>query len=173
MIEIELTKGYVAIVDKEDKSRVTAHKWTALVAKRKHGIVVYGYRRPGQRGNQATIYLHRFILDAPDGIPVDHINGNGLDCRRDNLRLATKRLNATNILRAMPPSGYRGVFFDKSRQLFRAEAGGCYIGRYTTAQEAARAYDKVALEEFGEFARLNFPDGDSVGHNRRVQCGKE
>ena len=161
MREIPLTQGYVAIGDDEDYECVSTHKWTALIAKRKHGTVVYGYRRENWDNSRrrwlGMVLLHRFVLDAPHGISVDHRDGNGLNCCRYNLRLATKRLNATNILRALPKSGYRGVFFDHERQLYRAEADKKYLGRYATAEEAARAYDIHALLVFGEFAKPNFP----------------
>lgn len=160
MREIPLTKGYVALVDDEDYARVAAHKWTALLAKRKDRTVVYGYRRENwdnaNRKWLTMIYLHRFIMETPDGIDVDHLDGNGLHCWRENLREATRSQNLANNRRRIGVTGYRGVALDRGVPF--AQISSKRIGTFKTVEAAARAYDKMAVERFGEFARLNFPD---------------
>jgi len=106
--------------------------------------------------------MHRVIL--PDAEEVDHINGNGLDNRRANLRPATGIENRRNRRRSRKnTSGYAGVSWDKVNRKWYAyiTADGRMraLGRFDTAEEAALARDRAALELHGEFARLNFPAG--------------
>lgn len=104
----------------------------------------------------------------PDG-DVDHINRDKLDDRWCNLRLATRSQNSANVaLRRHSTSGFIGVTFDKPRNKWRAQiridGRKVNLGRYVTAEEAARVYDAATLKEFGEFAELNFgsDNGDTV-----------
>jgi hypothetical protein len=127
--------------------------------------------------------IHRLVMDAPKGMDVDHINGNGLDNRKENLRICTRAQNMMNQkLKSHSASGYKGVQYTptqrykytskktgittvkeyKVKNPYRAYVGdgkGGHIscGRWATAEEAARARDKKALELHGEFALLNFP----------------
>ena len=108
--------------------------------------------------------MHRLITNAPKGLMVDHINHNGLDNRRKNLRLCTVSQNNRNrrpITRPNKGSKYKGVTFDKKRNLFKAEIQHnkkkYFLGRFKSQIKAAQAYDKKARELFGEFAYLNFP----------------
>lgn len=95
-------------------------------------------------------------MNPPEGLVVDHINGNKLDNRRSNLRICTQsqNLNGRNTNK-----GYIGVSWDKFRGKWKANIGKDYqkifLGRFDTAEEAARVYDEKAVELFGEFARLN------------------
>lgn len=109
--------------------------------------------------------MHRFILDAPHGMEVDHKNGDGLDCRRENMRLATRKQNAFNRKRpSVNTSGFKGVTLVKptGKWLAQIEVGGknMHLGTYESKIEAARAYDKAAIKYHGEFARLNFENSD-------------
>ncbi|MBU6408070.1 MAG: HNH endonuclease [Alphaproteobacteria bacterium] len=109
-----------------------------------------------------TIYLHRLIMKAPKGVTVDHINRDGLDNRKANLRLASQSENNANR-EVRNSTGFRGVV--KHRSKFRAfisaprtEARAHFhLGCFSTAEEAARAYDKAARARWGAFAQLNFP----------------
>lgn len=158
--EIPLSQGYVAIVDEADYARVSPHKWSASVM----GNQVYAVRGTSKKfPPRRTILLHRFLLDAPVGVLVDHRDGNGLNCQRSNLRLCSKSENMRN--RKHPKqntSGYKGVCWDKRRQKWMArivvDQRGKHIGRYDSLIEAARAYDEAANKFHGEFALLNFPD---------------
>ena len=111
--------------------------------------------------------MHRVVLQRVVGRPltrddiVDHINHNGLDNRRPNLRLATRSQNAANLgPYANNTSGYKGVDFNRGKWRARIREGGVryFLGYFETAEDAARAYDTKAHELFGEFASLNFPE---------------
>jgi hypothetical protein len=101
-----------------------------------------------------TEKLHRLILKAPDGVEVDHINGNALDNRRQNLRLAT---HAENMHNRVGTNDLKGVRRKGKRYYASIEMDGRFIhcGVYDTPEEAARAYDRKAIELFGEFACTN------------------
>jgi hypothetical protein len=154
MREIPLTKGKVALVDDEDYERVMeAGPWQYSDR--------YAVGRP--YGKQ-RIYLHRFILGLTpgDGNEVDHINQDKLDDRKQNLRLCTRSQNNANRgAYRNNTSGYKCVYFDQKRGEYQAyilvNRHKIHLGRFATAKEAARAYDKAAPLYFGEFALLNFP----------------
>lgn len=104
---------------------------------------------------------HRVITNCPANMVVDHINGNKLDCRKENLRICTMAQNQMNkVKKATKPNSYKGVYFDKRRNHWYAMIGinrkMFRIGTFNSEIEAALSYDKRALELFGEFANLNF-----------------
>lgn len=98
--------------------------------------------------------------EIPKKMQVDHINGNGLDNRRENLRLATHSQNLVNSGKRIGKSGYRGVRWDKDRNKWRADIqfeGRKYsLGRSLLKKECAKLYDKKAKELYGKYAYLNF-----------------
>jgi hypothetical protein len=153
-----LTQGRAALVDDADYLLLSRHKWHY----HRSGYAARSeYIGTGRKDNRfRTVYMHRVIIDAPPGAVVDHINGDRLDNRRVNLRLCTAAENARNM-RVEGAIPYKGVSLDRGR--FRAsithEGRIIKIGRFDDAVAAARAYDDRARELFGEFARLNFPDG--------------
>jgi hypothetical protein len=112
-------------------------------------------------GKKTTVLLHSLLL--PDAKMVDHKNQNGLDNQRVNLRPATGTQNQGNRRKNKNgvTSAYRGVSWQKDREKFYAQItfnGKVHnLGRFTNQQHAAIAYDKAAVQHFGEFARLNFP----------------
>jgi len=130
----------------------------------------YAVRDVMVNGKQARFYMHRVIAYAPDWVDVDHINGNPLDNRAENLRLATRAQNARNSRpRTSRRDGvpYKGVYKNRNASTYTAritvpgETGQrhIYLGSFRERESAARAYDTAAKEHFKEFARLNFPDG--------------
>lgn len=102
-VRIPLTQGKFALVDAEDASQLSAHKW--------HAVLIHRAWYAATHGSSGRIYMHKFLLVAPTGFEVDHINGDGLDNRRSvNLRLATHQQNLANQrLNKANTSGYRGV----------------------------------------------------------------
>lgn len=160
MKEITLTRGYVALVDDELYEELSAHKWHARV---NSSGLVYAIRN-SPRPDKKTIYMHRVILGAPEGTGVDHIDRDGLNNKRANLRLATTSENQRNARRRIDnSSGYKGVAkysAPRSKKPWKAHIGvngvSRYLGVFDSAEEAARAYDRAAVEFYGEFAHRNF-----------------
>ena len=149
---IPLTKGKYALVDEEDYERVNQYNW-----------FVHINQYASTRLESKQILLHRFIMDAKKGEFVDHINFNGLDNRKINLRICSKAENQTHQRPSKNKfkTAFKGVYWIKSKNKWRVEVSKMgiryYMGYYYDEIEAARAYDKKAKELFSEFAYLNFP----------------
>jgi len=163
---LKLTNTHlVALVDSEDYNRVSSRSWRLTVNHTGNLYVVSDVRHTD---HIEKILLHREILRTYDDSMVDHVDGNGLDNRKYNLRVATNQQNVANShkWRKQTSSRYKGVFWDHSRGLWRAgimfNRKKIYLGRYLREEEAAQAYDNRAVDLFGEFARLNFPRARTV-----------
>lgn len=161
MAEINLTQGKTALIDDEDFESLSKFKWHAYKNRNKW----YAKRalpKNGKHDKQHGVKMHRVILNVSDSkTQVDHINGNGLDNRKENLRPATIAQNTQNRDRTVKnKSGYKGVRQRGKKWTATIAWNGkqYYIGTFKTKEEAAKAYDTAALKIFGEFARLNFPD---------------
>ena len=155
--EIPLTQGQVALVDDDMYEYLMQWKWFANY----DGWNWYAARN-GPRPFQKKISMHRIIISSPDDMQVDHINRNGLDNRRENLRLCTNAQNSRNRgMQKHNTTGFNGVSWRKARRKYQARiiVNGkiFYLGHFTTAEEAAKAWDEAAVKHFGEFANLNFP----------------
>lgn len=136
-MEVELSQGKVAIVSPEDYERVNQWSWHF------DGRYARGYPHGIKE------YLHRYISRPKTGQVVDHINGNKLDCRRDNLRNCSYSVNSSNKHRTINKYGYMGVYFNKKQGKYRSEIyheGIHYsLGSHNTAEEAHLAY--IAAKE--------------------------
>ena len=155
MAEIGLTMGYVAIVDDSDYEYINSFKWTA----RSKSNTVYAWRRGIVDGEYKNIHMHRVILDADKyGLRVDHIDGNGLNNTRQNLRLCTQSENSRNKRTKPHSSLYKGVCKlsnGKFRSAIRVDGKAIHLGYNTDEIKAAKLYDLAAMKYFGEFAMLN------------------
>lgn len=156
--EIPLTRGLVAIVDATDYPMLSQFNWAATKTT-KYNVSPYAHGSVCGHG----VAMHHLLAGYPiHGFQVDHINGNGLDNRRSNLRLATPQQNRANCGKhAAASSRFKGVGWHKHSGRWQAgiKVNGKrrHLGHFLDETEAARAYDAKALELFGEFARLNFP----------------
>lgn len=158
---IPLTKDKFTLVDDEDYNQLNKYKWC---------VMSQGYAARGIRisGKSYLVLMHRAILNSPKGFDIDHINGNKLDNRKSNLRVCSHSQNQWNRSKQKNnTSGYKGVYLDRrdgawySQVLSRQKDKRIVFSskRYKTPIEAARAYDRMALEHHGEFANLNFKRG--------------
>lgn len=155
MRQIPLTQGKVALVDDEDYARLAAHKWQAKRSYYSGSTLWYAQRTVQSR----IVWMHREILGLTPGdrMETDHRNGDGLDNRRGNLRVATHSQNLANAKpRQGSRSGIRGVYRDKWDKKWRAQIAvdrRCIpLGHFATKEEAAEAYRRAAEHHFGDFA---------------------
>jgi len=161
---IPLGDGFYAYVDAGD------YEWLSQWAWHMHN----GYA--ARREKRKLIFMHREIARPSKGMVVDHKNRNKLDDTRENLRVCTPQENGRNKgKRAGASSRFVGVFYCKASGKWRAhiwfEGRNVSLGYFTDEVEAARAYDRKAVELFGEPARLNFPE-EWPARRRRSVCAK-
>jgi hypothetical protein len=155
---VTLTKGYEAVIDADDVHFVDGVNWCALVRKN----TVYAVRSAPKdaRGKRRAVFMHRVVMNAPDGMEVDHFDGNGLNNRRStNLRLATHQQNMYNQrIASNNTSGVKGVSWCKNRNEWRAKIKlndkYKHLGYFTEKNLAAAAYARASAELHGEFGRL-------------------
>lgn len=150
MKTIPLTKGYFTKVDDEDYEKFATKRWYANVFTRRGKTRVTACRTEGASPNKKLFYLHREIMNAPEGVMVDHINEDPLDNRKENLRLVTNAENMRNRGKNQNnSSGYKGVTYLKNRRGKKRWQAKCrhnyktiHFGLYETAEEASRAYEE-------------------------------
>jgi len=160
MKKITANKGLSILVDDKDFDKVSDRHWCCFPARGTY----YAMAQNRKSGVRTHVLMHRLILTAPRNLLIDHINGNGLDNRRENLRLCTNSQNCQNArMRKHNKSGYRGVHWNERDKGFYARIGvngkRIWIGFFKAAEDAAKAYDKAAIKYHGDFARLNFAEG--------------
>lgn len=160
--QIYLPNGLVVLVDDEDYDRLSVYNWSISGTNR------IGYARRARKTGLLQYknqYMHREILGIEDpNIFIDHKDGNTLNNQKSNLRLCNQSQNLANQGKQRDnTSGYKGVSWHKNRKTWVGhvshENKQVHVGVFDTAIEAAKAVDKKAIELFGEFAHLNFPEG--------------
>jgi hypothetical protein len=178
------SNGHIAIVDAEDYDDLVKHKWGVKKGK----STAYAVRH--KKKNEVLIAakkvrMHREILskisEIPEKMVIDHINHNGLDNRKANLRVCTVSENVRNSRTFKNKKvKYKGVFMDLSsaknpyRACIRVDGKRISLGQYPTPEKAARAYNAAAVKYFGAFAYLNdVPDTDEEDSKELTQSELE
>jgi hypothetical protein len=162
---IPLTQGCEAIVDAGDYPYLAQFHW---YVDKSSGTTSYAKRKLTVDGRNVSRFIHQEVCQVADGQEPDHINGNGLDNRRCNLRPAPHRSNIHNRKRqSNNTSGFIGVCWHKQREKWAAalkapDGKKKSLGLYVDILDAAKAYDAGARRYFGNFARLNFPENPQI-----------
>lgn len=168
-MKIILLKHGSLLLDDQDFTALAHLKWYSIVK----GNSIYVRRNISRKEvaykecKRTGLYIHQLILPSIDGLRVDHIDGNGLNNQRSNLRLVTHKQNMWNasIARSNNTSGIKGVYqplrmkkYSKSWVArITVDYQDIHLGNFATKEEAARAYDKAAIHFYGEYARPNSP----------------
>lgn len=170
---IKLTFDCLALVDDEDYESLQGHNWKLWRRHKKKKLYAGAYTTVD--GKRKAIAMHAFIMNAKKGDIIDHVDGDGLNNTRANLRFCNQSGNSANrLMSSNNTSGYKGVAFHKRRKSNQWEARTklnkkqIHIGYFSNPEDAARAYDAKAIELFGEFAKTN----ESLGL-LTTQCKKE
>lgn len=160
---IPLSNGMFTVIDLVDYEKISGRKWHALHGWRNKTWYAQCNLYDADTKAESSCALHRFLMNAASGEMVDHKDGDGLNNRRDNLRIATRSQNSQNSTkRKNCSSQFKGVcWYPPTRKWvgqLRVAGKRIYLGYFQNEQAAARAYDAAAIKYFGEFALLNFPD---------------
>jgi hypothetical protein len=153
----------VALVDNEDFELASKYSWSKSYNKRSRTAYAVAYVKGSKP--YRMVRLHRLIMGAPPGVQVDHVDLNGLNCQRGNLRVATNGQNGQNRPKYLSCNGapttsqFKGVHWFKRDGCWAASGtfGGksVHLGYFNDEAEAARAYNSYAASHYGEFARPN------------------
>lgn len=154
---IPITKGEFAVIDKEDFILVSKHSWQL----KKDGGNKYAKTTINIKGEKANLKMHRVILGITDpSILIDHINHNGLDNRKVNLRESSHLTNSHNTIARKGTSRFKGVCkpkgSDKWISYITINKKRKHLGSFSSEEKAAMAYDVMAKKHFGEYSNLNF-----------------
>lgn len=169
MKEIQLTQGYVALIDDEDFNKVSAYKWFVRKGKNTH----YAATWVGKWRERKLLHMHHLVSGVPkEGFCIDHQDRNGLNNQKSNHRLCTIAQNSANRT-AYGSSKYLGVSYmaanRKWRAYIKAEGENKYLGIFETEEQAAEAYNLAAAKYHGEFAKLNNINWEQVTHRLCAQ----
>ena len=163
MKEIPLTQNKTAFIDDSDYELIASHKWRIEKVNKTYGNTYYACRTTPKSSNnkRGFEYMHWLIMGKPKkGFETDHIDGNGLNNRRSNLRIVTTAQNSMNAKKAANKSSvYKGVSFHKRMNKWiayiRINKKLKTLGYFSSEISAAMEYNKYAKELFGQFANLN------------------
>jgi hypothetical protein len=163
---IPLTQGIIALVDIDDYERISRFDWYAY---KNRNTFYAGRNVPGISKAQDMVLMHREILGLSrgDGIKVDHRNRNGLDNRRENLRVASTSINNHNRrIQSNNTSGYRGVSWHKDAKKWSAgvtiNGKWRYLGLHNDIISAAKTRDLETIKIYGKDSVLNFPERNTI-----------
>jgi hypothetical protein len=162
MKHIELTHGQKTLVSDEDFEMLSKYHWMARLQEGKYRA----FAEKWHKGKRTRIVMSRLIVDSPKNMVVDHINGDTLDNRRDNLRICTRTQNLQNRkLNKNSKSGYKGVtaftvkiktkIYFYWRVWVSKDSKNVSLGYFKDKREAALIYNNYAVRNYGEFAKLN------------------
>lgn len=145
------------LYDDDDHELICKHTWTLNFKSQNQKYVYTTFRT---NGIVQQLKMHHLICPISNNLVVDHIDGNGLNNRRDNLRLATQRQNICNkSIQRNNTTGYKGVHFHKKAKKytvsFKINGRSLYGGIFVNIIEAAKRYNELAIKYYGEFAKLN------------------
>ena len=159
MKEILLNKGYKALIDDEDFNQVNKFKWSIAIRKRNF----YAQRSYIKNGKPSIMLLHRYILNPCNNIQIDHIDHNGLNCQRSNLRLATNAQNSYNQRKRnslYSYSKFKGVSWNKRAHKWISQiqfmGKNKYLGLFNDEILAWHAYNEAAERYFGNFSYFDY-----------------
>ena len=162
--------GYDVLVDNDDYERILCRHWYMNQSLYKKHHLHYFVNDLVYNKKKVSTYLHRFIMnmDNIDKRVVDHINGNTLDCRKQNLRICSTKDNVRNQkISKSNSSGYKGVQLHSTSKKWlvkiMVDGHSIFLGLYADPKEAAIVYDIASIHYFGEFARINFNKEDYIG----------
>jgi hypothetical protein len=153
---VPLTRGFVAQIDASDLHKVAGFNWFAVV----QSYTVYAVRRvSGVKGRGSKISMHRQIIGATNDVQVDHVDLNGLNNRRENLRIATPQQNCFNRRKTRAnTSGFKGVCWNRKSRKWQAgiriNGRSVHLGLFETIDAAYNAYCKASNQHYGEYARI-------------------
>lgn len=155
VVYIPLTRGKVAVIDAEDAHLVEGRNWCAVPGRKT--FYAMGVE-PRVDGRQVKVRMHRVVLGVSDDVGVDHRDGDGLNCRKRNLRTATDAQNSSNrTMRSDNRTGHKGVSWDARKKLWKAmitvNGRKHYLGRFKEISRAAAAYKRASEKYHGEFRR--------------------
>lgn len=160
-MKIPLTGGGFTIIDDEDYHKLCSpkgrlYKWQNFKPTSRHYTSYASRMTLREDGTWKKLLLHRVILGCPDDMLIDHINRNGLDNRKENLRVVTRFENALNIKKHNTSNRYKGVFRDNiNSKTWVVKFRGERIGSFKSDTEGAMVYDEYVRSRYGEFVTTN------------------
>lgn len=158
MADLKLLRGQKVLIDEEDREKINAlsdgnHNW--YLSTNNYAVIIQGEGR--------TVYLHRYIMEAPKGSIVDHINGNTLDNRRSNLRIVDRKTNNRNCHANRSKSGHRGVYWSDQSKKWNAQIGvnrkSTSLGHYDSIKDALKARIEAEIKLWGSSNREGLLNG--------------